>query len=85
MGVFKIKVQFFNDVHKIEIDTEKPVVEFRNLVAELTGVEIAAQKLKFGRKCILPADLENFAGWAGTEDLEKGGATDYAYKVTVLD
>merc|ERR1739848_910830 len=85
MPVFKVKVTFFNDVHKLEIDTDKPVAEFRKVVEEASGVEVAAQKLKFGRKCIMPNDLESFAGWAGTEDMEKGSTADYAYKITIMD
>merc|ERR1712035_62072 len=85
MPVFKVKVTFFNDVHKLEIDTDKPVAEFRKIVEEASGVEVAVQKLKFGRKCVMSMDLVSFEGWAGTDDLIKGATADYAYKITILD
>jgi len=74
-----------SDVHKLEIDTDKPVADFRKIVEEASGVEVGVQKLKFGRKCVMPMDLESFEGWAGTEDLIKGATADYAYKITILD
>merc|ERR1711974_485408 len=85
MPVYKIKLQFFNDVHKIEFDTEQDVEDFQDIVGEFTGVAPQFQKLKFGRKLMMPNDLETFEGWAGIEDLIKGSTSDYAYKITVCD
>merc|ERR1712031_51496 len=85
MPVYNVKVTFFNDVYKLPCDTDKPVAEFRNAISEASGIEPGVQKLEFGRKCVMPMDLESFEGWAGTEDIAKGGATDWAYKVTILD
>merc|ERR1711909_18396 len=85
MPVFNVKVCFFNDVYKLPCDTDKPVADFRAAIAEASGIEPGVQKLKFGRKCVMPMDLESFEGWAGTEDIAKGGATDWSYKVTILD
>merc|ERR1711893_54986 len=85
MPVFNVKVCFFNDVYKIPCDTDKPVADFRAAIEAESGIEAGVQKLKFGRKCVMPMDLESFAGWAGTEDMEKGCTADWAYKVTILD
>merc|ERR1711878_123776 len=85
MPVFNVKVCFFNDVYKIACDTDKPVADFRAEIEKESGIEAGVQKLKFGRKCVMPMDLESFAGWAGTEDMEKNCTADWAYKVTILD
>merc|ERR1711974_580299 len=38
MPVYKVRLQYFNDLHRIEIDSEKPVKEFIDLAVEKTGV-----------------------------------------------
>merc|ERR1712110_208879 len=83
MPVYKVKVTFFNDVYKIELDSDKPVADFRAQIEAESGIEAAVQKLKFGRKIVMPMDLESFEGWAGTEDMAKATA-DWSYKVTIL-
>merc|ERR1711884_234345 len=85
MPVYKVKVTFFNDVYKIECNTDEPVAAFRAQIAAESGIEPESQKLKFGRKIVMPGDLESFEGWAGTEDMAKGSTADWAYKVTILD
>ena len=85
MPVFNVKVTFFNDVYKLPCDTDAPVAAFRAAIEEASGIEAGVQKLKFGRKCVMPMDLESFEGWAGTEDMAKGATADWVYKVTILD
>lgn len=85
MPSFNVKVCFFNDVYKLPCDTDAPVMAFRTAIHEASGIEPEVQKLKFGRKLVMPMDLESFEGWAGTEDMVKGAAVDWTYKVTILD
>ena len=85
MPVYNVKVAFFNDVYKIPCDTDKPVADFKAAIEAESGIEASVQKLKFGRKCVMPEGLESFEGWAGTEDMAKGATADWQYKVTILD
>ena len=79
--VEETKVMFFNECEKIDLDTDKPLSELRDLINNTWGVAHEKQRLKFGRKTIMGPEATDYS--CVMADIQ--AAKPKMFKITVLD
>ena len=79
----EVKVMFFNECEKIELDTDKPLTELRDLINGAWGVAPEKQRLKFGRKTVMGPDATDYT--CVMADCEAASNSKTPFKITVLD
>merc|ERR1711909_29783 len=79
--VEETKVMFFNEMEKIDLDTDKPLQELRDMINANWGVAPEKQRLKFGRKTVMGPDATDYS--CVMADIQ--AAKPKQFKITVLD